>query len=300
MQSKLPNIRSLKTQAKDKKMALKKRKPTTPGSRGTILLDRSDVTTSTPERTLIKKLNKDTGRNSSGRITCRHKGGGNKRKYRLVDFKRNKHGIKAKVKSIEYDPNRNCHIALLVYDDGEKRYILCPKDLVIGAIVESGPEADIKPGNALALNDIPLGTMVHNIEMVPGKGAQMVRAAGNAAQFLARENNLATLRLPSGEMRRVPADCIATIGEVGNSDWKNIVWGKAGRKRYLGIRPTVRGSVMNPVDHPHGGGEGKCPIGGIPKSPWGKRLGKKTRTPKKQSGKLIITNRKGKKIGATV
>mgnify|MGYP000231578576 CR=1 FL=1 len=277
-------------------MALKKRKPTTPGSRGTILLDRSDVTTSTPERSLTKKLNKNTGRNSSGRITCRHKGGGNKKKYRIIDFKRNKPGVKAKVTSIEYDPNRNCHIALLVYDDGEKRYILCPKDLVIGSVVESGPDADIKPGNALSLRDIPLGTMVHNIEMIPGKGAQMVRSAGNSAQFLARENNLATLRLPSGEMRRVPADCMATIGEVGNSDWKNIVWGKAGRKRHLGVKPTVRGSVMNPVDHPMGGGEGRS-SGGHPRSRTGKYAkGESTRSTTKGSNKLIIQRRNGKKL----
>ncbi|MDA0772729.1 MAG: 50S ribosomal protein L2 [Cyanobacteria bacterium] len=279
-------------------MALKKYKPTTPGSRGTILLDRSDVTTNKPERTLTSKLRKHTGRNNTGKITCRHKGGGNKKKYRDIDFKRNKFGIKAKVSTIEYDPNRNVHIALLVYADGEKRYILCPKGLTIGAIVESGPEAEIKSGNALAIRDLPLGSTIHNIELTPGKGAQMVRSAGNSAQLLAKEDELATLRLPSGEMRRVKVDCMATLGELGNSDWKNIVWGKAGRRRKLGIRPTVRGSAMNPVDHPHGGGEGKAPIGGIPKSFTGKRLGRKTRKPKKASSKMIITNRKGKKISS--
>jgi large subunit ribosomal protein L2 len=279
-------------------MALKKFKPRTPGSRGTILLDRSDITSSKPEKKLLSKLQKSTGRNNQGKITTRHKGGGNRKKYRQVDFKRNKLGIKAKVVSIEYDPNRNVHLALLVYDDGEKRYILCPKDLVIGAIVESGPDAEIKPGNSLPLRDVPLGSMIHNIEMTPGKGGQIVRSAGNSAQLLAKENNQAALRLPSGEMRRVSVDCMATIGELGNADWKNVVWGKAGRRRNLGIKPTVRGSVMNPVDHPHGGGEGKCPIGGIPKSYTGKRLGRKTRKPKKASAKFIITNRKGKKVAA--
>jgi large subunit ribosomal protein L2 len=279
-------------------MALKKLKPRTAGARGTILLDRSDITKSKPEKSLLKKLQKNTGRNNSGKITCRHKGGGNKKKYREVDFKRAKFGIKAKVTAIEYDPNRNVHIALLVYEDGAKAYILCPKDLCIGATVESGPEAEIQIGNAMPLRDLPLGTTIHCIELTPGKGAQMIRSAGGSAQLLAREGELATLRLPSGEMRRVNADCIATIGELGNSDWKNIVWGKAGRKRKLGIKPTVRGSVMNPVDHPHGGGEGKCPIGGTPKSFTGKRLGLKTRKPKKQSSKLIITNRKGKKVAS--
>ncbi len=277
-------------------MALKKYKPRTPGSRGTILLDRSDVTGKSTDKRLLGKLTKSTGRNSSGKITCRHKGGGNKKKYRKVDFKREKFGIKAEVRAIEYDPNRNVHIALLVYQDGEKRYILAAQGLVIGTIVESGPEADIKVGNALPMREIPLGTMIHNIEIHPGRGAQMVRAAGNSAQLLAKEGEQATLRLPSGEMRRVPVDCMATIGELGNSDWKNIVWGKAGRKRHQGIKPTVRGSAMNPVDHPHGGGEGKCPIGGIPKTYTGKRVGRKTRRNKKLSSKYIITNRKGKKI----
>lgn len=279
-------------------MALKKLKPRTPGSRGTILLDRTDITSSSSEKRLTKKLNKNTGRNNAGRITTRHKGGGNKKKYRLIDWKRNKLGIKATVKSIEYDPNRNVHIALLVYQDGEKRYILRPKDLNIGTILESGPDAEVKVGNSMALRDMPLGSTIHCIELTPGKGAQMVRAAGNSAQLLAREGEYATLRMPSGEMRKVKSDCMATFGELCNSDWKNIVWGKAGRKRYQGIRPTVRGSVMNPVDHPHGGGEGKCPIGGTPKSYKGKRLGKKTRNPRRQSTKLIITNRRGKKVAS--
>lgn len=279
-------------------MALKKLKPTTPGNRGTILLDRSDITTDKPERTLTKKLKKNTGRNNQGKITTRHKGGGNKKKYRAIDFKRNKFGIKATVKSIEYDPNRNVHIALCVYEDGEKRYILCPKNLSIGTTIESGPDAEIQVGNALPMKDIPLGSVIHCIELTPGKGAQIVRSAGGSAQLLAKEGELAVLRLPSGEMRRVKVDGMATIGELGNSDWKNIVWGKAGRKRHQGIKPTVRGSVMNPVDHPHGGGEGKAPIGGIPKSYTGKRLGKKTRNPRKQSSNLIITNRRGKKVAS--
>jgi large subunit ribosomal protein L2 len=277
-------------------MALKHFKPRTPGTRGTILLDRTDITKSTPEKSLISKLQKSTGRNNSGKITTRHKGGGTKKKYRQVDFKRNKFGIKATVKAIEYDPNRNVHLALLYYEDGTKTYILCPKDLTIGSILESGPEAEIRVGNTLALKDIPMGLMIHCIELTPGKGAQIVRAAGNSAQLVAREGESAVIRLPSGELRRIHVDCLATIGELGNSDWKNIVWGKAGRNRHRGIKPTVRGSVMNPVDHPHGGGEGKCPIGGIPKSYTGKRLGRKTRKPKKQSSKYIITNRRGRKV----
>ncbi len=279
-------------------MGLKKYKPRTAGARGTILMDREDVTTNKPEKSLISKLEKSTGRNNTGKITCRHKGGGNKKKYRKVDFKRNKDGIKARVKAIEYDPNRNTHLALLYYADGEKRYILCPEGLTIDAVVESGPEAEIKPGNAMSISDIPLGTQLHNIELTPGRGAQIVRSAGGSAQLLAKEGDYAVLRLPSSEMRRVHINCRATIGVLGNSEWKNIVWGKAGRKRHLGVKPTVRGSVMNPVDHPHGGGEGKCPIGGIPKSYTGKRLGRKTRKPKKNSSRLIITNRRGKKVAS--
>lgn len=277
-------------------MALKKYKPRTPGTRGMIILDRSDVTSKCGEKSLISKLRKSTGRNNDGRITCRHKGGGNKKKYRSVDFKRNKFGVPAVVKSIEYDPNRNVHLALLVYADGEKRYILCPKGLTIGTKVESGPDAEFHVGNAMALRDIPVGEFVHNIELRPGRGAQIVRAAGGSAQLLARESHYATLRLPSGEMRKVHEDCMATIGELGNQDWKNIVFGKAGRRRYLGIRPTVRGSAMNPVDHPHGGGEGKAPIGGIPKTFTGKRMGLKTRKRKNKSSQYIVSSRKGKKV----
>jgi large subunit ribosomal protein L2 len=277
-------------------MALKKLKPRTPGSRGTILLDRNDLTESKPEKSLTSKLHKNTGRNNAGKITCRHKGGAQKKKYRKIDFKRDKFGIKSKVVSIEYDPNRNTHIALLHYEDGEKRYILCPKNLKIGEFLESGPDAEIKTGNALALSDIPLGSFVHNIELSPGRGGQIVRSAGASAQFLAIEKNYATLRLPSGEMRKVLADCMATIGELGNADWKNVVIGKAGRTRHMGIRPTVRGSAMNPVDHKHGGGEGRAPIGGIPTSFTGKRVGLKTRKRKKNSSQYIITNRKGKKV----
>lgn len=283
-------------------MAVKKRKPQTAGARGTILLDRSELTkkhsAKNVVKSLVKKLKKSTGRNNQGRITTRHKGGGNKKKYRVIDFKRNKFGVPATVKEIEYDPNRNVHIALLFYADGEKRYILCPKNLAIGSTIKSGPEAEYKPGNAMSLRDIPLGEVVHAIELTPGKGAQIVRSAGGSAQLLAKEGKYATLRLPSGEMRKIHLDCIATIGELGNSDQKNTVLGKAGRTRYLGIRPTVRGSVMNPVDHPHGGGEGRAPIGGIPKSYTGKRLGLKTRKRKNRSNKLIITNRKGKKVAA--
>jgi large subunit ribosomal protein L2 len=284
-------------------MALKQLKPRTPGSRGTILLDRSEISKKEAKKqkknkSLISKLRKSTGRNNQGKITCRHKGGGNKKKYRAIDFKRDKFGIPATVKSIEYDPNRNVLVAFLVYADGEKRYILCPNGLAIGDKVESGPDAEFKAGNALPLRDIPLGSTIHNIEMTPGKGAQIVRSAGNSAQLLAKESDEATLRLPSGEMRRVPADCMATIGELGNADWKNIVFGKAGRRRHLGIKPTVRGSAMNPVDHPHGGGEGRCPIGGIPKTFTGKRVGVKTRKRKKRSSQYIISNRKGKKVAA--
>ncbi len=281
-------------------MALKHIKPRTPGSRGTILLDRTDLTKKNSAKgavkSLIKKLKKNTGRNNQGRITCRHKGGGNKKKYRVIDFKRDKIGVPATVRGIEYDPNRNVHIALLFYADGDKRYILAPKGVVIGTVLSSGPEAEFKAGNAMALRDIPLGEVVHNIEMNLGRGGQLVRSAGGSAQLLAKEGEFATLRMPSGEMRKVLLDCFATIGELGNADIKNIVLGKAGRSRHRGIKPTVRGSAMNPVDHPHGGGEGKAPIGGIPKSPTGKRQGLKTRSRKKGSNRLIITSRKGTKV----
>ncbi len=281
-------------------MAVKKIKPRTPGSRGTILLDRSELSKKHSGKGIVKslvsKLKKHTGRNNQGRITCRHKGGGNKKKYRLIDFKRDKIGVPAIVRELEYDPNRNVHIALLFYADGDKRYILAPKGLVIGASLSSGPEAEFKPGNAMALRDIPLGEVVHNIELQAGRGAQLVRSAGGSAQLLAKESNYATLRMPSGEMRKVLLDCFATIGELGNSDIKNVVLGKAGRSRHRGIKPTVRGSAMNPVDHAHGGGEGKAPIGGIPKSHTGKRLGLKTRKRKNASNRLIITSRKGRKV----
>ncbi len=265
-----------------------------------MLLDRSDLTKKHSGKEIVKslvhKLKKSTGRNNQGRITCRHKGGGNKKKYRIIDFKRDKIGVPGTVRELEYDPNRNTHIALVFYADGDKRYILAPKGLAIGMTVSSGPEAEFKPGNAMSLRDIPLGEMVHNIEINLGRGAQMVRTAGSSAQLLAKEGEYATIRLPSGEMRKVLLDCFATIGELGNSDIKNVVLGKAGRSRHRGIKPTVRGSAMNPVDHAHGGGEGKAPIGGIPKSHTGKRLGLKTRKRKHRTNRLIITSRKGRKV----
>ncbi len=279
-------------------MALKKKNPRTPGTRGCITLDRQDITKSKPEKALLSKLKKSTGRNNAGKITCRHKGGAVKKKYRVIDWKREKFGVPATVKAIEYDPNRNVHLALLFYKDGDKRYILAPKGLTIGSSVESGPASEIAVGNALPLRDIPQGTNIHNIELTKGKGAQMVRTAGSSAMLSAKDGDYAILKLPSGELRRVHMDCIATIGELGNADQKNTVIGKAGINRLKGIRPTVRGSAMNPVDHPHGGGEGKCPIGGIPKTFTGKRVGRKTRKDKKLSAKYIITNRKGKKVSA--
>ena len=249
-----------------------------------------------PERSLTETLKKNAGRNSYGRITVRHQGGGNKRKYRIIDFKRNKDGIPAKVASIEYDPNRTAFIALLNYADGEKRYILAPIDLKVGDTVVSGAEADIKPGNALPIRNIPLGTLIHNVEIVPGRGGQLVRSAGDAAQLMAKEGKDAQVRLPSGEVRLVSMDAKATIGTVGNVDHSNVRVGKAGRTRHMGIRPTVRGVVMNPCDHPHGGGEGKSPVGlPAPVTPWGKpALGLKTRKPKKYSDKKIV-KRAGKK-----
>ena len=279
-------------------MALKKKNPKTPGARGMITLERTDLTKSKPEKSLIVKLNKSTGRNNLGRITCSHKGGAVKKKYRIVDWKRDKFGIPATVKAIEYDPNRNVHLALLFYKDGEKRYILAPKGLNIGTIVESGPESEIAIGNCLPLRDIPQGTTVHCIELNLGKGAQMVRSAGSSAMLSAKDGDYAIIKLPSGELRRVHLDCIATIGTLGNADQKNTVTGKAGINRHKGIRPTVRGSAMNPVDHPHGGGEGRAPIGGIPKTFKGKRVGIKTRK-NKRSSKYIITNRRGRKVAAT-
>jgi large subunit ribosomal protein L2 len=275
-------------------VAIKKFKPTTPARRGMTVVSYEEITKKKPERSLVEILPNPAGRNMQGRITSRHRGGGHKRKYRIIDFKRNKDGIPAKVTAIEYDPNRTSNIALLQYVDGEKRYILAPLGLKVGDMVESGVNADIKPGNALPLANIPVGTMVHNIELTPGKGGQIVRAAGASAQLMAREGGFATLRLPSGEIRMVHEACRATIGQVGNIDHENITIGKAGRSRWLNKRPHVRGVVMNPVDHPHGGGEGKSPIGlKSPVTPWGKpTLGYKTRKKKKASNKYIVKRRK--------
>lgn len=274
-------------------MAIKKFKPTTPGRRFMSVPTFEEITKKKPERSLVEILKNKAGRNMQGRMTMRHRGGGHKRKYRIIDFKRDKDGIPAKVAAIEYDPNRTAYIALLHYADGEKRYILAPDGLRVGDTVMSGENADIRPGNALKLVDIPVGSTVHNIELVPGKGGQMVRAAGTSAQLMAREGGMATLRLPSGEMRMVPEECRATIGQVGNIDHENITIGKAGRSRWLNRRPHVRGVVMNPVDHPHGGGEGKAGIGRAnPVTPWGKpALGYKTRKKKKQSNQYIVKRR---------
>lgn len=277
-------------------MAVKKYSPTSPARRFMTVSTFEEITKKEPEKSLVQILKKTGGRNVYGRITVRHIGGGTKRKYRIIDFKRNKDGIDAKVAAIEYDPNRTANIALLHYVDGEKRYILAPVGLKVGDIVESGPDADIKPGNALPLANIPVGTMVHNIELKPGKGGQLVRAAGAAAQLMAKEGDYAQLRLPSGEVRLVSLQCKATVGQVSNIEHENITIGKAGRKRWMGVRPTVRGVVMNPVDHPHGGGEGKSPIGmPSPVTPWGKpTLGYKTRKKNKKSDKFIIKRRNTK------
>ena len=274
-------------------MAIKKFRPTSPALRHMTVLVSDEITCNQPEKSLLVSLKKNAGRNAHGKITVRHRGGGNRRKYRIIDFKRNKDGIPAKVATIEYDPNRTANIALLNYADGEKRYILAPVGLQVGSTVLSGPTADIKPGNAMALKDMPVGTVVHNIELKPGKGAQLVRSAGVSAQLMAKEGKNALLRLPSGEMRYVSINCKATIGQVGNIEHGNVVIGKAGRKRHMGIRPTVRGSVMNPCDHPHGGGEGRSPIGRpSPVTPWGKpALGYKTRKKNKASDKLIVSRR---------
>lgn len=274
-------------------MAVKTFKPTSPGRREMTVSTFEEITVKEPERLLLVPLRRKAGRNARGKITVRHRGGGHKRLYRLIDFKRNKDGIPAKVAAIEYDPNRSARIALLNYLDGEKRYIIAPDGLRVGDVVESGPEADIKTGNALPLRRIPTGTIVHNIELKPGKGGQLVRAAGEAAQLLAKEGDYAHIRLPSGEVRLIHLNCRATIGQVGNVDHENISIGKAGRSRWLGIRPAVRGVVMNPVDHPHGGGEGKSPIGRNPVTPWGKpALGAKTRKKNKPSDKMILKRRK--------
>ena len=277
-------------------MAIKKFKPTSPALREMTVFISDEVTTNQPEKSLLVPLKKNSGRNVHGKITVRHRGGGNRRKYRIIDFKRNKDGIPAKVATIEYDPNRTANIALLNYADGEKRYILAPVGIKVGDTLLSGPEADIKPGNALALKNMPVGTVVHNIELKVGKGAQLVRSAGVSAQLMAKEGNKALLRLPSGEMRYVSIECKATIGQVGNVEHANETIGKAGRKRHMGIRPTVRGSVMNPNDHPHGGGEGKAGIGRVsPVTPWGKpALGYKTRKKKKASDKYIVKRRNEK------
>ncbi len=277
-------------------MAVKSYKPTTPARRQMTVADFSQLSKKGPEKSLLAKMTKTDGRNSYGRITVRHRGGANKRKYRIIDFKRDKVGMPATVLSLEYDPNRSAHIALLEYEDKERRYILAPVGLSVGDTVISGPDADIKPGNALPLNSIPVGTFIHNIELYPGKGAQLARSAGIMAQLMAKEGAYALIRLPSGELRNVPVEGMATIGQVGNIEHENVSIGKAGRKRHMGWRPTVRGSVMNPCDHPHGGGEGKAPIGRSgPVTPWGKpALGLKTRAKKKSSDKLIVKRRGGK------
>ena len=277
-------------------MAIRKINPTTPGQRFMTVSAFDEVTRTAPEKSLTEDLRKQGGRNNSGKITVRHHGGGARRKYRIIDFKRDKDGVPAKVFSIEYDPNRSANIALLHYADGEKRYIIAPLGLSAGDAVVSGDTADIKVGNALPIASIPVGTMIHCIELKPGKGAQLVRSAGNAAQLMAKEGKYAHVRLPSGEVRLIPLNARATIGQVGNSDHQNIQLGKAGRKRHMGVRPTVRGSAMNPCDHPHGGGEGKSPIGRPgPVTPWGKpALGYKTRKKKNLSNQYIVRHRRGK------
>ncbi|MBO4819681.1 MAG: 50S ribosomal protein L2 [Firmicutes bacterium] len=277
-------------------MGIKKYKPTSPGLRGMTVSTFEEITKTTPEKSLTTSLKKNAGRNNRGTITVRHQGGGARRRYRIIDFKRNKDGIPAKVSSIEYDPNRTANIALLVYADGEKRYIIAPEGIKVGDQIYSGADADIKPGNALPLANIPVGTIIHCIELKAGKGAQLCRAAGGYAQLMAKEEKYAQVRLPSGEVRKVRIECRATIGEIGNIEHGNINLGKAGRKRHMGIRPTVRGSVMNPNDHPHGGGEGKAPVGRPgPVTPWGKpALGYKTRKKNKASNQYIVKTRKSK------
>ena len=277
-------------------MAIKNYKPTTAARRNRSVTDYTSLSKNGPERSLLAPLDKKAGRNSYGRITVRHRGGGNRKKYRIIDFKRQKHDVEATVLGIEYDPNRSAFIALVQYADGEQRYILAPHGLKAGDKVVSGAEADIKPGNALPLKNIPVGTFIHNVELYPGKGAQLARAAGIMAQLMAKENGMALLRLPSGELRNVPENCMASIGQVSNIDHENVKIGKAGRKRHMGWRPTVRGSVMNPNDHPHGGGEGKSPIGHPgPLTPWGKpALGYKTRAHHNRSDKFIVKRRNGK------
>ena len=277
-------------------MSIKVYKPTSNSRRNMSVTDYSELSKVAPERSLLEPLKNKSGRNNYGRITVRHRGGANRRKYRVIDFKRSKFDVPAEVVSLEYDPNRSAHIALIKYEDGVKSDILAPAGLKVGDKVMAGPEADIKPGNALPLVNIPTGTVIHNVELYPGRGGQLARAAGNAAQLMAKEGEYALLRLPSGELRKVPANCMATVGQVGNLDHENVKIGNAGRKRHMGWRPTVRGSVMNPNDHPHGGGEGKSPIGRPgPVTPWGKpALGYKTRNKKKASNKMIVRRRNGK------
>ena len=279
-------------------MGIKSYKPYTPSRRHMTGSDFSEITKKTPEKSLLVPLKKHSGRNNQGKITVRHRGGGNKRKYRIIDFKRNKDGIAATVVGIEYDPNRSANIALIQYEDGKKAYIVAPAGLTDGMKVMNGPDAEVRVGNCLQLENIPIGTLVHNIEMYPGRGGQLVRSAGLSAQLMAKEGKYATLRLPSGEMRMIPLNCRATIGVVGNGDHNLINIGKAGRKRHMGIRPTVRGSAMNPNDHPHGGGEGRAPIGRPgPSTPWGKpALGLKTRKKHKASNKMIVRRRDGRAI----
>ena len=276
-------------------MGIKKYKPTSPGRRGMTVSTFEEITTSTPEKSLLQPLKSNGGRNNQGRMTTRHQGGGHKRMYRVIDFKRDKDDIPAKVASIEYDPNRSANIALLNYADGEKRYIIAPYGIQVGDTVVSGASVDIKPGNALPLSAIPVGTVVHNVELRPGQGGQMARSAGSSVQLMAKEGKYVTLRMPSGEMRMVLDRCRATIGLVGNIDQENVNIGKAGRSRWLGIRPANRGVVMNPVDHPHGGGEGRSPVGRNPVTPWGKpALGAKTRDRKKASNRMIVKRRNSK------
>ena len=277
-------------------MAIKVYKPTTNARRNMSVTDYSSLSKVSPEKSLLEPLKKHSGRNSYGRITVRHKGGGNRRKYRIIDFKRQKFDVEGTVKTLEYDPNRSAFIALIEYTDGEKAYIIAPQGLKVGDRIVAGTSADIKVGNALPLSSIPTGTFIHNVELYPGRGAQLARSAGNMAQLMAKENGMALLRLPSGELRNVPDGCMATVGQVGNTDHENVKIGKAGRKRHMGIRPTVRGSVMNPNDHPHGGGEGKSPIGRPgPVTPWGKpALGYKTRKTHNRSDKLIVKRRNSK------
>lgn len=277
-------------------MAIKSYKPTTPSRRQMTCTDYSELSKVAPEKSLLEPVKKHSGRNSNGRITVRHRGGGNRRKYRVIDFKRDKADMPATVLTLEYDPNRTAHIALVQYEDGEKRYIIAPNGLKVGDEIVSGAKADIKPGNALPMVNIPTGTFIHNVELYPGKGAQLARSAGNMAQLMAKENGYAMVRLPSGELRNIPDSCYATIGQVGNIDAENVNYGKAGRRRHMGWRPTVRGSVMNPCDHPHGGGEGKSPVGRPgPVTPWGKpALGYKTRSKHNRSDKFIVKRRNAK------